>query len=98
MLLEMMIKWEQDTGIFPEDTTRIISELNRHLEKNTRVRPSINLREFMQQLKLLTINEMGFDLEEDCGSRTIIDKAGYIDAEVKAWFKNERKYCYGYLE
>ncbi|WKY44372.1 hypothetical protein Q5O14_17455 [Eubacteriaceae bacterium ES2] len=87
-LLTMMIQWEQDTRFLPDNFMQVLDLFNRHLAANSNLHPGINFRDFLQQLKLFTLDELGFEMGQPIGSLKVINKDGYIDPEIKFWHEN----------
>jgi hypothetical protein len=87
-LLTMMIQWEQDTRFLPDNFMQVLDLFNRHLAANSNLHPGINFRDFLQQLKLFTLDELGFEMGEPIGQLKIINKDGYIDPKLKLWYEN----------
>ncbi|WKY47665.1 hypothetical protein Q5O24_15145 [Eubacteriaceae bacterium ES3] len=89
-LLTFMIRWEKNTQNLPENFLQVLDLFNRHLAENSNVQPGINFREFIQQMKLFTLDELGFELGDPIGPLKVINRDGYIDPVIKAWYQ---KHC-----
>jgi hypothetical protein len=87
-VIKMLMEWEQDYRNMPDNSKEVINRLNGYLVHHTKALPSRNLREFIEQLKTISVHEMGFDLEEQYGSLQILNEEGRINSELKYWYEN----------
>lgn len=86
-IIKMLMKWEQDYRNMPDNSMVVINRLNSYLIHNTKISPSKNLREFIEQLKTISVCEMGFDFKNQYSSLKILDEDGQLNSELKHWYE-----------
>ena len=56
-VVKMLMEWEQDYRNMPDNSKEVINQLNGYLVHHTKMIPSKNLREYIEQLKTISIHE-----------------------------------------
>lgn len=84
-VLKMMIEWEKDYRSIPENSNNVINRLNSYLIHHTKIEPSKNLRDFIMQLKTLSIDDFGFETDDEIKGLKILDDQGRLDLTLKYW-------------
>ncbi len=84
----MMLEWEQDYRSMPDYSKSVINRLNGFLIHHTKVEPSKNIREFIIQLRSLSIHELGFEIDDEYKNQSILNENGHVDSSIKYWYEN----------
>lgn len=87
-IIKMMIEWEQDYRRMPDDSKSVINRLNGFLIHHTKIEPSKNIREFIIQLRSLSIHELGFEIDDEYKNNRILNTDGHVDSAIKYWYEN----------
>ncbi len=87
-IIKMMLEWELDYRKMPDYSKTVINRLNGYLIHHTKIPPSKNIREFIIQLKNLSIHELGFEINDEYKNQRILDENGHVDSAIKYWYEN----------
>jgi|GEM_PF-1670360 len=87
-IIKMMIEWERDYRNMPDYSKVVINRLNGYLIHHTKIAPSKNIREFLVQLRNLSIYELGFEIDDDHKNQRILNENGHVDSAIKYWYEN----------
>lgn len=87
-IIKMMIEWEQDYRSMPYYSKNVINRLNSYLIHHTKIVPSKNIREFIDQIRTLSIYDFGFEMNDEYKFLKILNEYGRVDSAIKHWYEN----------
>ncbi len=87
-VVKMMIEWEQDYRSIPGNSKSVINGLNSYLIHHTKIAPSKNIREFIKQIKTISIYDFGFEIDDEYKFLKILNENGHVDSSIKYWYEN----------
>lgn len=87
-LLSVLIEWKDNMRVLPEEADTVFNRFSSYLLHNTKIEPPKNIKDIIMTLKHLSVEELGFYLNDELKGNSIITEDGNIDDEVQRWYES----------